>query len=405
LNFIVSLAFKNLRRNLRRTVISGIAVIAGVALMILGNGLIGGLDEGVIRGQIDTQVGHVSLYPPDHPTNGLDNPVDELVELPAGLDSLLAEYTYTTRLRFDTRIVHGVNGMRVVGIGYNPNTDPDVFLRDDFEVDGAWPEESDQVGVVLGKTLASLLDVEVGGIVTMQNRTSMGSQNALSWPVVGILNAQNPLLDSKVAFLTIDQAMELVVAPGPSQVAVRLNRRGETEEFLEVITSADEVGDWQAVSYIDGAEDMLAINKIRRSALKVMIFVLMAIAATGIANTVIMAVYERIREVGTLAAMGMRPKEIRKLFLIEGAVMGFSAALVGALLGGLANYRLSTTGFSVGDLPDAGAIPISTTIYTTFGWGPIWMGLIFGVIVATLASVWPAKFAAGLDPAVAVRDD
>ena len=405
MSFIISLAFKNLRRNLRRTVISGIAVIAGVALMILGNGLIGGLDEGVIRGQIDTQVGHVSLFPPGHPTNGLENPVDELVELPVGVDRLLAENSSTERLRFDTRIIHGANGMRVTGVGYNPDTDAEVFLRDGFEITGAWPEDAEQTGVVLGKTLASLLEVEVGSMVTMQTRTSMGSQNALSWPVVGILNAQNPLLDSRIAFLTLDQAMELIVAPGPSQVAIRLDRRGATEGFLEGIQGSVELGDWQVVSYIEGAEDMLAINKIRRSALKVMIFVLMAIAATGIANTVIMAVYERIREVGTLAAMGMRPSQIRRLFLIEGAVMGFSAALFGAFLGGLGNYRLSTIGFSVGDLPDAGAIPISTTIYTTFAWGPIWLGLAFGVFVATAASIWPARFAAGLDPAVAVRDD
>ena len=405
MNFIISLALKNLRRNLRRTVISGIAVIAGVALMILGNGLIGGLDEGVIRGQIDTQVGHVSFFPPGHPTNGLENPVDELVELPPGLPGLLQEQTYTERLRFDTRIIHGSNSMRVVGVGYNPETDGEVFLRDDFEITGSWPEETDHFGVVIGKTLASLLEVEVGSLVTMQTRTSMGSQNALSWPVVGILNAQNPLLDSKVAFLTLDQAMELIVAPGPSQVSVRLDRRGATDDFIEVMQSAIELNNWQVVSYLEGADDMLAINKIRRSALKVMIFVLMAIAATGIANTVIMAVYERIREVGTLAAMGMRPKQIRKLFLIEGAVMGFAAALLGAFLGGIANYHLSTVGFSVGDLPDAGAIPISSTIYTTFAWGPIWLGLAFGVFVATAASIWPARFAAGLAPAVAVRDD
>jgi putative ABC transport system permease protein len=295
--------------------------------------------------------------------------------------------------------------MRVFGVGYNPDTDAEVFLRDGFQITGGWPEDSGQTGVVLGKTLASLLEVEVGSLITMQTRTSMGSQNALSWPVVGILNAQNPLLDSRVAFLPIDQAMELIVAPGPSQVAVRLDRRGDTEGFLEGLQGAADLGDWQAVSYIEGAEDMLAINKIRRSALKVMIFVLMAIAATGIANTVIMAVYERIREVGTLAAMGMKPSQIRKLFLIEGAVMGFAAALLGAFLGGFANYRLSVVGFSVGDLPDAGAIPISTTIYTTFAWGPIWLGLAFGVFVATAASIWPARFAAGLDPAVAVRDD
>ena len=90
---------------------------------------------------------------------------------------------------------------------------------------------------------------------------------------------------------------------------------------------------WTAQSYTVPTEDLLEINKVREKALKLMIFVILAIAATGIANTIIMSVYERVREVGTLAAMGMPPHMIRALFVIEGAIMGFWAALLGAGLG------------------------------------------------------------------------
>ena len=401
MTFLLSLGVRNLRRNLRRTIISAIAVIAGVAVLILGSGLIDGLDEGVIRGQIDTQVGHVSLFPPDHPTTGMENPVDGLVALPDSVAGELEGLTSTPRLRFDTRAVNGPNGMRVVGVGYEPETDAEVFSRDGFGLEGQWPEDSGAPGVVIGTGLAQILEVEIGGFVTLQTRTSMGAQNALSFPVTGVLNANNPLLDARVVFLPIDDAQRLVVAPGPSQVAIRLSRRSEALPLAERIS-----GEWQAVTYLEGAEDMLAINRIRRAALKVMVIVLMAIAATGIANTVIMSVYERVREVGTLAAMGMRPGDIRKLFLLEGAVMGLAASIVGAIVGGSLNYRLATAGFSIGNLPEAGSsIPISNIIYTNFSWGPIWLGVLFGITVASVASVWPARFAANLDPATAVRDD
>jgi putative ABC transport system permease protein len=151
---------------------------------------------------------------------------------------------------------------------------------------------------------------------------------------------------------------------------------------------------------------LLQINKLREKALRLMIFVILAIAATGIANTVIMSVYERIREVGTLAAMGMQPAKIRRLFLIEGAIMGFVASLVGAGIGAKLNHHLSTVGFDVGNLPESSSqVPFSTTIYTSFSWTMVLLAIVFGVSVALLASLWPARVAAGLEPATAVRED
>lgn len=405
MNWLVRLAFKNLRRNLRRTLISSVAVVSGVALMIVGTGLIGGLDEGYIRAQVDSQSGHVSVYGPGLEPGGLTHPVADLEPVSERLGQVLKDELVARRLKFDARVIVGSDAVRGIGIGYESPGDQKVFLRGEQDLVGAWPEDAGEPGVVMGKGMASLLRLELGDRVTLQTRTAPGAQNAMSWPLLGIVHAHNPAVDNFAVFLPYELAQKLVLANGPSQLAIRLPSRTESDPYAASLQEHLPEG-WIAESYTVQSEDLLQINKLREKALRLMIAVILAIAATGIANTVIMSVYERIREVGTLAAMGMEPAKIRRLFLIEGAIMGFVASLVGAGIGAKLNHHFSTVGFDVGNLPDASSqVPFSTTIYTSYSWTMVFLAILFGVTVALLASIWPARFAAGLEPATAVRED
>jgi len=392
--FLAQLALKNLLRNRRRNVITSVAVVWGVALMILGFGFVDGLDENVIRSQIDTQSGHVLLHPPEYPEAGLSAPVDVLEPVPEELAEALRDYTHVERLRFDVRLVSGPESIRAVGIGLS-DSDEEVFPREGYTLDGSWD------GLVLGARLARLIGASPGTPVVLQVRTSAGAINALSFEVAGVVTTRNPAIDNYAVLLPLDTAMELVQAPGPSDIALRLERRSEAPAVADQLGSA-----WQTETYLEGAADLLEINQVRRRAIGFLVFMIMAIAATGIANTVIMATYERTREIGTLAALGMKPGDIRKLFLIEGGTMGFVAGVLGACLGGALNLYWATTGIDFSKLAESGtALAFDTTLYTAFSWGPVIAGVVFGTGVASLASLYPANWAARLDPATAVRAD
>ena len=406
MSWLFVLALKNLRRNLRRTLISSVAVVAGVTLMIIGNGLIGGLNEGIIRAQIDSQSGHVSLRPPSIEQGEITHPVSELEALPESIEQAIRSYTSAPRLLFDLRIIFGRDAARGMGVGYDSTLDLSVFLRDSQDLEGHWPEAHGGEGLVVGKSLAELLGVSVGDVVSVQTRTADGAQNALDLPIVGVVHAHNPAVDNQSVFMLMEEAVRLVAARGPSQIALRLSRRNQSDSVAEKLSAVTTQEGWSVESYSVAADDLLQINRVREKALRLMIFVILAIAATGIANTIIMSVYERIREVGTMAAMGMQPARIRLLFLVEGAIMGLLASIVGALLGATINHHFSVHGFDVGNLPDATSrVPFSTTIYTSYSLSMVFWAVAFGVVVAVVASVWPARFASRLDPATAVRED
>lgn len=396
--WLIGLAARNLARNVRRTAITAVAVVAGVALLILGQALVGGLDENVLRAQIDTVGGHLTLTPPGYDPHGQRAPVEDLVPLPEALRARLAGLAWTERLRFDARLIHGADALQIRGVGYDPTTDAAVFSRKDFGLQGAFPGAGES-GVVVGASLASLLDLAPGDRVTLQVRTSKGAQNAQSYPVAGVVRAGNPLIDSFTIFLPASDAQPLIQAPGPSHVSVRLPHRRDTAAQAVRLASP-----WTATTYLEEAADVLVINSIRRKGLSALVLAILGIAASGIANTVIMSVYERIREVGTLAALGMSPRAIGSLFLWEGALLGSGAALLGAGIGGVLVWRMATVGINLGGLPEAGSrIAMSTQLYAIVDPVVIGLAALFGAGIATLASVIPALHAVRINPADAVR--
>jgi putative ABC transport system permease protein len=403
MTFLFSLALRNLTRNVKRSLLTSVAAIAGVALMVLGFGMVDGLDENVIRTGIDTQSGHVLLRPGSYDAEALNHPIDGLEPVPVGITAQLdaAGVAYTERLRFDVKLIRGADGLRATGLAVDPERDAKVFPRDKWTIDGALPEGRE---VLVGARLGRILGVAVGDEVILQARTSMGAQNALSVVVSGLVTTRSPAVDNNAVLMSRALANELVRPLGPSEIAVRLDHRDDAFAFAPTLHG---FSGWGASTWRDESADILALNDIRRKAIQLMVFMLMAIAATGIANTLIMAAYERVREVGALMAMGMSPRQVQAMFVLEGAALGLAASLMGVLVGGGYNYYLSTVGidFSKAANVEASGFAFDTMFYTNFTVGPLLGGLVFGSMVAILASFIPASTASKLNPADAVRAD
>ncbi len=409
MSLLFLLAWRNLVRNARRTVLTGVAVSFGVAFTILGYGLVSGLDENAIRSAEGSVVGNVLLRPEGYPIDGLDFPLDE-AEAPspaliAALDAAVAGGgAWTARTAFPGRLVKGADAAQVRGWAYDPVKDPQVFPRDAWAADGAWPDPAAATPqIAVGKGLARLLGVARGDIVTFQLRTRDGAQNALQFEVSAIVSTDNAGLDNVGVWVPLSSADGLVSLGGArTHVAVRLpgGRAAAPAAAAALATHG-----WTARPILDEVADVLALNNIRRKSLVMIVGIVMAIGAAGIANTVIMSVFERVREIGTLMAMGLRRAQIRAMFLIEGLLLGVGAGGVGALLGGAATWWWQEEGIHLGDevTARAGEIAIGATLYARLEPGAVLGAFLFGVAVAVVASIWPAGHAASLNPADAVR--
>ncbi|MFN3333992.1 MAG: ABC transporter permease, partial [Caldilinea sp.] len=132
--------------------------------------------------------------------------------------------------------------------------------------------------------------------------------------------------------------------------------------------------------------------------------IVMLIVAVIISNTLLMAVFERIREIGILASLGMKRGQIMRMMLFEASIIALAGIAVGIVLGLLGVYFLTQNGFVMGEMAAAaGNMPISNVVYArfvpdTFAWLALWT-----FIVALVASLYPAWFAARLEPVRALH--
>lgn len=399
------LARRNLQRSPRRTLLTMSAVIAGVGVFILGEGFVSGVSENIIVAAIAGTTGHVLARPASYPEQPGQHPVDDLLEITGAARELLDReaVAWTTRTYFAPTAASGADSLRAVAIGYDPARDTKVFPRDYWRVTGAMPQAKDRA-VAVSFRVARLLSLKVGSPLILQVRTQRGAMNALEVPVAAIVTTSIPALDSLGVFVPSPLAQELLATKLSSHLSVKLANRDDAAEFQGALAQA--LGaQARVVTWREETRDLLRLQEIRRRALDLVMAILMALAAFGIVNTILMAAYERVKEIGTLRALGMTERGVLRLFLVEGLLLGTVGSLLGALWGsGLTFYwSQHPIDFSQQMEKMGSAYSVSSLVYTHLSPSVVLTTIVLGMIVATIASIYPARVASRMSPADAVR--
>ena len=407
MSYLFQLARRNLARNPRRSVLTSVSIVAGIGLFVLGQAFVAGMDEAVLIAAEEGTVGDVLARPAKYPDRGFTAPLDKLLDVtPAARALLDAEaVAWTGRLVFSPTVTKGAASVRARAIGVDPVTDAQVFPRTLWHTDGRFPAEgSTEVG--LSPAIARLLEAKPGDRVVLQVRTHPGALNALEATVSGVVTSGNMSLDAMGVWVPKSLAQNLAQADAPTHLSVKLASRAQANAFKARLATALGAGA-QVASLEDETRELLALQDIRRKSLNILVFILLSLAAFGMANTFLMAAWERTREVGTLRAMGMTERTVAWLFLAEGSMVGLVASLLGAAWGGGLAAWWSTHPINLAKLVEAkggtGAMSINAVMYTAFDLKVVALGVLVGVVVAVLASWYPARVASSLRPADAVR--
>ncbi len=401
---IPRLARRNLFRCPRRVILSMVAIVVGIGVFILGEGLVSGVTENLKVSSIESMNSHVLIRPPDYP-EGIQHPVDELLEIDEEVRRVLDEETvaWTERIIFSPTAAAGPDHVRARAIGYDPVRDPEVFSRALWQVTAEKPD-AEQNEVLLTTGVADLLNLSVGDTLILRVRTHLGAMNALRVSVSGIVETGFHNIDSMGILMSLSLAQRLIDADNPTHIGTRLESRDDSEPFAarisELLGDRAEVQTWQ-----EDVQDLMGIQNIRRRALQIISAILLALAGVGMANTILMSAYERVREVGTLRSMGMTKQGVTGLFVFEGLIIGIVGSILGALWGGGLAAHWAVNPIDFGDLIDVWGedLAFSALVYTRFSMGTVLFGVGFGIVVSMLASIFPARVAASMPPAEAVR--
>lgn len=407
---LLKIGIRNVRRNVRRTLITVLAIFVGVVVMLLTRGLVNGVQTNLRTSVTEVSLGDVQVHAkgyvdsmegapltPNLPQSFLDG---ELVAR-AGAEAA------APRINFGGMISNGDRSTMILAQSIDPAIEYQVTPRKKKVVTAGRALQPGDTGViVLAAGLAQALKVGVGDNVTILTSTLSGAMNAIDATVVGVVAAGNPLENKRMGVIPLADAQALLKMKGRvTEFALRVPPAAGYDGALAVRDALEaalagkqadiEVHTWkQLMPTID------QLMKAQNFVLALIIGIIFFIVLVGIINTMLMSVFERIREIGTMMAMGMRRPQVITVFMFEALTLGILGAVFGALIGMLLVMGLDALEIPLTAPGASVPMPLRITLDVAF---PLKAMLMAG-FSALVAAIYPAWQASKLKPIDAIRN-
>jgi ABC-type lipoprotein release transport system permease subunit len=243
--------------------------------------------------------------------------------------------------------------------------------------------------------------LEVGDQINLTANTSNGDVSAQLFTIRGIYSTETRVFDSAIVFLPLKKAQAMTQTENhASTIFVLLKEKEQTEAVVNALQSSK----YKILTWTKMNEVIIQTENLANSYMSLFYLIVLGVTATVIINTLIMAVFERTREIGILAAIGMRGRRIMAMFLAESSLLAVGGILLGLILGRLVVAYLEQNGFYVGNMAvGGGGFLIRDTVYAKFTLQGTINVTIMAFIVTLLAGLYPAALAARMEPVEALR--
>ena len=422
LRLLFRLALRNLRRHLRRTVLTALAMIVGGAFLVFSMTLGDGSHEQWVDSGVRLGTGHVTVERPEYRLrrridDRLSADVRRAVEH-ALASPEIAPHVVATSARL------GINGLASSAagarpaqiVGVDPVAEAGFGVIDDAVIEGRYLEPDDRLAAYVGADLADGLALRIGSRFVVQAQGSDGEISGQLLRVVGIFRSSVPAVDRVTIHIPLATAGDWLGSGGDvSNVAVVLQSSRATapvaDRMARALAEPAARGEARVVSWRDANPAIAAAITIDDFGNYVIQGFLFVIIGFGIVNTVLMSVMHRQREFGVLQAQGLTPGQTGALVLVEGLTLSAASGLVGVGLGLLGTWYFFGDGLdtsvlmeNIDELTFAGTA-IDPVIVPVFTAGRIAQIVTFILGIGAVASVYPALCATRVDIAEAMKFD
>ena len=402
MKFLLSLAWKNLSRYRKRTIITASAIAVGLAVYLLSDSLLLGAEIDSERNLIWYESSSARILASGYWEERNQLPLKYTIEGPRlVLDELAARgIAATPRVVFQGELIvredpYPQDGsMRIKVFGIDPERDDRVFRFRETITDRRYLQPGEE-GVLLGSWLAEHLGAKVGFPVTIVARTRGGFYQTIDLPIVGIVSCPNPTVNRASVFIPLESAdFYLEMEGGVTEIDVSLPLRDDADRWAtEIAAVVRRFGDLEVLSWRKPAADYVALAESKRQGSGIILLLGFVIAAVGVSNTMLMAVLERVRELGTMRAMGMGDRQIRVVFLLEAGGIGLIGSLLGVALGTPLVAWLVRTGIDYSSITRQ--MDVGYRIAGAFrgAWHPEAMvqAVVFGVLMSVAVAFIPTR--------------
>ena len=400
---LFKMAYRNLNRNRRRSILSALAVSFGLALLLFMAAMVQGEMQGAMQTTIALQSGNLQVRAASYVEEKSSLKWEDLVANP---DQVAAQIkgvphvTIATPRLFASGIINTSNqaiGVQLMGIDpASPANDP--ILKGLTE--GKFITADDQNGILVGQTLAQNLGVKVGDQIDLSANTASGTVNEQNFIVRGIFSTNTPAYDQSTVMMPLAKAQTFTGTQNhASTIFIMLDDR----ELSASVASALKSTSYQILTWQKMNDLILETEQFANSYMVLFYLIVLAITSTVVVNTLIMAVYERTREIGIMAAIGMKGRRIMGLFLAEASLLAIAGIVAGLILGWLICAYFAHYGFYIGSIGTNYQFLLGNRIYAMLTLGDTINLTIIALVITLAAALYPAILAARLEPVEALH--
>jgi putative ABC transport system permease protein len=401
-------AVKNITRNMRRSILSAVAIAVAAMSIVLLFALIGEMSNDMATNLKTYYSGAVRVRHADYDTYERYNPIHLTVDWEQAkqaigqVDGIRA---FTPRITFPANLYIEGSNFAAMGVGADFDSEKKYHDIESVLKVGRLPEAGENE-MIMGAVLARDLNLETGDEVTILSTTAARGTNAITLEIVGLaafpvgsLNASNfwAPLDRIQHFLRMDGQVKDILIDTSADADEKEVASAVDAALFEATGTEHDVRSWKELS------EMYSFIELAEVIYRFIAVFFFLLGSTVIINTTMMVIFERMREIGTLSALGMHGRELVSLFFLEGTFIAIVGSLVGVFLGvGITAY-LGEVGINFTDAMQGIDIEISSILYPVLD-VPLTIFIFFySVAIAAFATLIPSRKAAKIEPVEALR--
>ena len=402
---LIKLAWRNLFRNKRRTIIASIAIGIGLAVLIFADALWVGMEQNMVKTATASFLGDGQIHREGfRDTQAVEMTINQLNEVIDALSQEAIVEQFTPRTFAFGMITSPANVSAINLVGAQPSTERFLSQIDDAIIEGAYFEGDNNRDIVIGAKLAELLEITLGNrtVVTVAQSES-GDLSQEMFRISGIYHFADEAMNSSMAFVRLEKAQEmLAIGSGVHEIAIKFTdtKYGQNKDipFWERYSQHGN----EALSWTEILPQLQAVFEMSKYSKYIMAVILFGVVVFGIINTLFMSLYERMFEFGVLRAVGTRAFGMARLILFEAGALAIVSIALGAILGFGSTWIFAKVGIDYTGIEMMG-VTMQELIYPIMTVKPFILYPICVFIFTIITGLYPARYAAKIAPATAMR--
>lgn len=404
MKMIFQLAWKNIWRSKRRSAVMISAIAVGLWGGLFSGGFMRGMVDAMVNSAIDRELTHIQIHAKGYREfKNTENAIPSSDSIIGQIGSMSEVSGVSGRMMLEGIVASASKNTGVQLIGIVPKDESNCTSISKSIIEGTYfDKDSKSLHLVIGKRLLEKLNLKLNSRVVLTFQAKDSSLISAAFRVVGIYQSESSVFDGLTVFAQQSDLAKLYGGKLVHQIAIRLHNHKDLVNVLNDLRNKYpefDIQDWKELS--PGA-------KVSIESIKLFVYIFFGIILLallfGITNTMLMAVFDRIREFGMLIAVGMKRYRLFILVIIETVFLSLAGGVVGVLFGWATIQITGSVGINMGWFSEGLLLyGISAIIYPAIPLSDYIILTLMIIVTAIIAGVYPAVKVIHLEPVKAMR--